>query len=192
MTFLNKVVLGSWFVFFIYWFVSATDVKKDVGSNVWRRGRYFSLGRIAIVVVLVLMFPKVIKRIFGSSVGAFHDVLIRAVGALLAVAGIAFAIWARRHLGRNWSSQPALKENHELVTTGPYSFVRHPIYTGMLTGLIGSLLVSFNAIWFYALIVMSITITHRIHVEEGIMMRTFPDVYPAYKSRTKALIPFVW
>lgn len=192
MPILNKVVFGSWFVFFVYWLVSASDVKKDVDSNGWRRGRYFSLGRVAIVVALLAMFPEAVKRVFGSSLGALHDATISVVGVTIMIAGLAFAIWARRHLGRNWSSHPALKENHELVTTGPYNLVRHPIYTGMLTGLLGSFLVSFSAVWFYALIIMGVTIAYRIHAEEGIMMRTFPDAYPVYRMRTKALIPFIW
>jgi protein-S-isoprenylcysteine O-methyltransferase len=113
-------------------------------------------------------------------------------GVSLSVSGVAFAIWARRHLGTNWSLNPSLKEDHQLVTSGPYRFLRHPIYTGMLTGLLGSLLATFSPVWFYLLIVMIVTFIYRVHVEDNMMMQTFPEAYAAYKKKTKALIPFVW
>jgi len=111
---------------------------------------------------------------------------------ILCICGIAFAIWARRHLGSNWSSHPALKEGHELVISGPYRIVRHPIYTGMLTAALGSVMDTHKAIWLYFTVVMTATFVYRIHVEEAIMVRTFPDSYPDYKARTSALIPFIW
>lgn len=189
---LNKIVLGSWIVFVTYWIVSAVTVKKDADARWWRQGRFFSLGRLVIIVVLTLVFPHVIGRIFSYSTMSSQDLIVRALGTGLTVSGIGFAIWARWHLGKNWSSHPAVKENHELVTTGPYRFIRHPIYTGMITAIVGSELASFRAVWFFFFIVMGTTILYRVPVEERMMMQTFPDRYPAYKKSTNALIPFIW
>ncbi len=188
--FLDKIIYAAWFVFAMYWFLSAMNVKRDVGSG--RRGRSFSLVRIVIAVALTYMFPTIITRILGHTLSSPHDFDLRYAGAALALAGLSFAIWARYNLGRNWSGHPALKEGHELVMTGPYAFVRHPIYTGMLAGSLGSMLGTFQAFWLYFFTVMAIAFLYRIHVEEEIMMRTFPDVYPAYRERTNALIPFIW
>lgn len=189
---LNNIVLGSWIVFAFYWIVSAANVKKDTDTRWWRQGRFFSFGRLVIVVSLALVFPHVIRKIFSSSAVSSQDMLLRAFGTGLAVFGIGFAIWARRHLGKNWSSHPAVKEGHELVTTGPYRFIRHPIYTGMLTAIIGSELASFSPVWFFFFIVMGTTILYRVPVEERMMLQTFPGEYPAYKESTNALIPFIW
>lgn len=116
---------------------------------------------------------------------------VQILGVILCVLGLAFAIWARRDLGRNWSGTPSMKEDHELVTSGPYRFVRHPIYTGMILALFGSVLAS-GIIWLVIFIIFCINFLYQLPVEEKYMMQLFPNEYPEYKKRTKALIPFVW
>src|SRR6185437_13420947 len=113
------------------------------------------------------------------------------LGLVFVAAGIAFAIWARIHLGRNWSGTPSIKKDHELVTSGPYRFVRHPIYTGIILALIGNVLVA-GLPWIAALILFGVIFLFRIPKEEGYMMQLFPDQYPEYRKHSKALIPFVW
>lgn len=189
--FLDKIVFGAWFVFVLYWLVSATDVKKDVESKLGR-GRSSSLVRIVVAAALTYLFPTIVARLLGRSISSPEDSGLRYSGTILTMAGISFAIWARYHLGRNWSGHPALKEDHKLVSTGPYSFLRHPIYAGMLFACLGSLFATFEAFWLYFLLIMGIVYVRRIHIEEGIMMRTFPDAYPAYREKTNALIPFIW
>jgi protein-S-isoprenylcysteine O-methyltransferase Ste14 len=111
--------------------------------------------------------------------------------AVMTAIGIGLAIWARVFLGRNWSPRPAVKEHHELVTTGPHAFVRHPIYTGILVAAFGTALtgaVFGTAVFIFA----SIIFLSRIGKEEKIMLELFPNEYPAYQARTKRLVPFVW
>jgi protein-S-isoprenylcysteine O-methyltransferase len=117
--------------------------------------------------------------------------LIGWIAAILSVAGIAFAIWARFHLGRNWSGVPTKKENHELVTSGPYRWVRHPIYSGVLLAAFGSALTG-TIFGIGVFLVASIIFFFRIDKEEKIMLELFPNEYPAYQAMTKRLIPFVW
>jgi protein-S-isoprenylcysteine O-methyltransferase Ste14 len=113
------------------------------------------------------------------------------VAAALTLLGTLIAVWARIHLGRNWSAAPAVKEKHELVVGGPYRFVRHPIYTGVLLAMLGVALTgSFFTIGILA--VASVMVFRRIGKEEAIMLELFPGDYPAYQARTKRLIPFVW
>jgi protein-S-isoprenylcysteine O-methyltransferase Ste14 len=112
-------------------------------------------------------------------------------GALLTAIGIGFAIWARLNLGRNWSSHPAMKEHHELVTTGPYAYVRHPIYTGIMLAALGTAIMS-SIFGVGMLIFISIFFALRINKEEKIMLELFPEQYPIYQKHTKRLVPFVW
>ena len=189
---MDGLVLTAWLVFVVYWFVSAGNVKRDVDGGTGRRGRSLSLVRIIAALALTYYFPTIITRLFGTSILSPRDVALRETGLVFTVSGVAFAIWARSHLGRNWSGHPALKEDHELVTTGPYGFLRHPIYTGMLAAGLGSMFATLEAFWLYFFVLMRITFVYRIHGEEGIMMRTFPDSYPAYRDRMNALIPFIW
>jgi protein-S-isoprenylcysteine O-methyltransferase Ste14 len=179
------LTLILWLIFVVYWGISAIGVKKNVhGKNRWVRGVGFRIFLVVAVILLINFFGNYqTQAVFGPAG--------QAIGVVLVAVGIAFAIWARRHLGTNWTGYPAMKENHELVTSGPYSFVRHPIYTGMLLAVFGSALVS-GVIWLLFFIVFTIMFIWRIKVEEGFMMKLFPDVYPEYKKRTKALIPFVW
>jgi protein-S-isoprenylcysteine O-methyltransferase Ste14 len=113
------------------------------------------------------------------------------LAAIFAVLGVAFAVWARVYLGRNWSPSPAVKEKHELVKGGPYAYVRHPIYTGILIAAFGTALAGalFGVI---VLIFGSALFLVRIRKEEKIMLELFPNEYPLYQKRTKRLIPFLW
>jgi len=201
----NSIITICWFVFILYWGFSAIGVKKDVRKSGWR-GSWLP-GLLARIVVLIgviglidwLVAPNsdprgVLFGMYASSLLAplfSGNLVVDTIGVILTIGGIAFAIWARRHLGRNWSGRPMMKENHELVTSGPYRFVRHPIYTGMIAAILGSALVG-GPIWLIFWIAAFIIFLLRIPKEEGYMMQLFPDQYPAYRARTKALIPFVW
>ena len=189
---MNNIVMGAWLVLVLFWFLSAIDVKRDIRKATGLRGRSLTLVRLIVALALTYFFPAVTTKIFGQSRTTPQDVTMRTAGLVLVLAGIALAIWARSHLGKNWSSHPALKENHELITTGPYGTIRHPIYTGVLAAFVGSVFATMDAFWVYLFVLMAITFIHRINIEEEIMMQTFPDTYPAYRSRTKALIPFIW
>ncbi len=181
----QNVVFLLWAMFIIYWLVSAIGVKKNVRTGDWARSAGI---RILLVVVIIVLLQ------FSSAwnfLGYQFSYVVQIVGVVLCAAGLAFAIWARVHLGRNWSGMPSMKEDHELITSGPYRFVRHPIYTGILLALVSSALVS-TAIWLLVAVIFFINFLYRIPVEEKYMMQLFPDQYPGYKKRTKALIPFVW
>jgi len=112
------------------------------------------------------------------------------IAIALCAAGIAFAIWARRELGANWSARPAINEGHALVTSGPYRVVRHPIYTGLLLATCGSVLIG-GVLWWIVFLILCAVFAYRVRVEERLMMDRFPGDYPPYRKRTKALIPFV-
>jgi protein-S-isoprenylcysteine O-methyltransferase Ste14 len=112
-----------------------------------------------------------------------------ATGLAVTVVGAVFAIWARVTLGRNWSSVPQVKAQHELLVKGPYRIVRHPIYTGLILVVAGTGLAQDKGIWLFMVALMFASYWLKIRVEEKLMTETFPEEYPEYRRRVKALIP---
>ena len=112
-------------------------------------------------------------------------------GLTLTIAGAAFAIWARLFLGGNWSSSVTIKEDHKLVRTGPYSLVRHPIYSGGLLAIGGTAIAAGEARGFLALILAFLAWRLKSKVEEEFMVEQFGAEYEEYERHVKALIPFV-
>lgn len=114
------------------------------------------------------------------------------IGFGLLVAGLAFAVWARVHLGRNWSGTVTIKVDHELIRTGPYRVVRHPIYTGLLLGLFGMAIGLGELRGLVALVLFLGAFEIKLHREESWLTQQFGAAYRAYQGEVKGLIPFVW
>ncbi len=196
----ETVILGCWAAFLLVWAVSAFNTKRDTRrgyGNIWHL--FWLLRWVAAVVLLLFVAVRIATgtahfKNFGLVFlrGIFpQSTVLDWAAAVLSVIGAGIAIWARIHLGRNWSSRPAVKENHELVTIGPYAYVRHPIYAGLILMAFGTALT--GSIWGIGVfIIASLTFTLRIGKEEKIMLELFPDAYPVYQVRTKKLIPWVW
>lgn len=196
----GTIIIASWAAFLVVWGVSAFNVKKDIrdsGFRIWWT-RYWLL-RLAVAVLVALVVAHIatgtVHYTAQASVlshGLFTPpVLLGWFAAALSVTGVAFAIWARVYLGRNWSPAPAVKEKHELVVDGPYAYVRHPIYTGVLLAALGTELTGtiFGVVVLFGGLVVFLL---RIGKEEKIMLELFPNEYPAYQKSTKRLVPFVW
>lgn len=118
----------------------------------------------------------------GSYPAQFAGLAVTAAGCLL-------AIWARLTLGANWSGRATVKQGHELIVRGPYSLARHPIYTGMLLASLGTALAIGEWRCVLGLVIILLALTVKMSQEERLMMETFPQTYPQYRSRVKALIP---
>ncbi len=176
---LKTAITVAWVIFLVYWFASAFGVKEGRGS----RRRFPMTGATALSVVLLL-------RVFGSGGLAVHSSVVAAIGAVVFASGIALAVWARVQLGRNWGMPMTQKAEPELVTSGPYRFVRHPIYSGLLAGLLGTALAS-NLIGLIIVAILGAYFYYSASVEEKNLTATFPTTYPAYRAHTKMLIPFV-
>jgi protein-S-isoprenylcysteine O-methyltransferase Ste14 len=104
---------------------------------------------------------------------------------------LAFTVWARRHLGANWSGTVTVKAGDELITTGPYAFVRHPIYTGLLLGFAGSALAVGERCGVLALVMVTVALRRKLRVEERQMRQLFSETYGTYRGQISALIPFL-
>jgi len=179
MSALKTAVAIAWIVFWVYWLASAFGVKKGRASR-----RRIPLNSLTALSVFLL-----VRVLRGGSL-AVQSPVLGAIGAVLFASGIALAIWARIYLGRNWGMPMTQKAEPELITSGPYRFVRHPIYSGLLAGVLGTALVS-NLIGLIIVAILSVYFYYCASVEEKNLTATFPRAYPAYRTRTKMLIPFV-
>ncbi len=176
---LKTAVVIAWIVFWVYWLVSAFGVKEGRGSR-----RRTPLNGLAALSVIVLV------RVFRGGSLAVHSPVLGAIGSVVFAAGIVLAVWARIQLGRNWGMPMSQKDEPELITSGPYRLVRHPIYSGLLAGLLGTALVT-NLIGLIIAAILGVYFYHCASVEERNLTATFPTAYPTYRASTKMLIPFV-
>jgi protein-S-isoprenylcysteine O-methyltransferase Ste14 len=169
----------AWIIFWVYWLASAFGVKEGRGSR-----RRIPLNGLTALSVIILV------RVFRGGSLAVHSPVLGAIGAVVFTSGITLAIWSRVQLGRNWGMPMTQKAEPELVTSGPYRFVRHPIYSGLLAGLLGTTLVT-NLIGLIIVAILGAYFYYCASVEEKSLTATFPRTYPAYRASTKMLIPFV-
>jgi protein-S-isoprenylcysteine O-methyltransferase Ste14 len=176
---LKTAVVIAWIIFWIYWLVSAFGAKQGRGAR-----RRFPLNGLTFLSVIVLV------RVFRGGSWAVHSPVLGAIGAVVFASGIALAVWARLHLGRNWGMPMSRKEDPELVTSGPYRWVRHPIYSGLLAGVLGTALIT-NLVGLIIVALLGGYFYYCATVEEKNLTATFPTSYPAYRARTKMLIPFI-
>jgi protein-S-isoprenylcysteine O-methyltransferase Ste14 len=175
-----KLAIGwAWLVFWIYWLASAAASKQSVTGG-WRT-------RLAGVSAIGVFLIAAVLR--GGSLEV-HSWILAAAGAALFGCGIALAVWARLHLGRNWGMPMSQRAEPALVTSGPYRFVRHPIYSGLLTAMLGTALVN-NLLGLIVVAVLAAYFYYCGTVEERNLAATFPQAYPQYKDKTKMLIPFL-
>jgi protein-S-isoprenylcysteine O-methyltransferase Ste14 len=182
-----------WLAWVLTWWVFAINVKATVR-------RQPALSRLMNMVVLwcavgLLFWGRFIpvrgwmeERFLPVSQWPFWA----ALGALLTLAGLLFTVWARVYLGRNWSGLFAtIKADHELVTGGPYGWVRHPIYSGLMLAFVGTALAIGQWRGVLATVLALVAIVHRIIVEEGFMREQFGTAYDCYARHVRALVPGV-
>jgi protein-S-isoprenylcysteine O-methyltransferase Ste14 len=189
MTIAHWLIPALWLVFLAYWAIAAIGVKRNVRATAW--SKHAAL-RFAMIALLVFAFyvPPVRHALRLAQAHAADDVLMGAIGSLLVGLGIAVAIFARAYLGRNWGTPMSQKENPELVTGGPYAFVRHPIYSGIILAMLGTA-VGLTIIWVLPLVLFIPYFIYSARREEEFMCRQFGETYRAYMRRTKMLVPFV-
>ncbi len=178
---LKLVAAIVWVPFWVYWLAMAATAKESV-SRGWSWGR---MGRLS-TVLAVLVTVRLLRH--GS--GTVHSDALGVIGLIAVLSGMALAIWARIHLGRNWGMPMSERAEPELVSSGPYRYVRHPIYTGLILALFGTALAT-NLWSLLIMLVPSAYFYYASGVEEQNLTATFPTQYPGYKAHTKRLIPFL-
>ena len=182
------IIRGCWLVFVAIWVIAAVSTKRTVYRETRaQRLRYWVWLVSAYLLLLYgprLPYPlnlRIVPHVTPTALAA----------AALCLIGLAFAVWARVTLGRNWSGVVTLKEGHELIECGPYRFVRHPIYTGILTMFFATALALGHLAGFAATLLMFASFWIKLRDEEKLMLQQFPGQYAAYRQRTRRIIPFV-
>jgi protein-S-isoprenylcysteine O-methyltransferase Ste14 len=182
-----EVIRACWMIFLAVWVVAAISTKRAV----YRESRAQRLGYVLLLFVgCYLVFSG---RRFGSPLNLrllLPNAIIPWLAAVLCLAGLAFSIWARLTLGRNWSGTVTLKEGHELILRGPYRFVRHPIYTGLFAMILATAIAFGHLVAFVGVLLAFVSFWIKLGYEEKVMLSQFPDQYTAYQKRVKRIIPF--
>lgn len=181
---IDYVIYSIWIVFWVGWLAAASRAKRAASS---RMGQFIGLRLATFVVVYLVIRFGVLK---GHHAIVTSPVL-QGIGVVLFLVGLGFAVWARVHLGRNWGTPMSEKMDAELVTTGPYQYIRNPIYSGIVLAAIGTT-VAISWYWLVAVVLMSAYFIYSATVEAQTMERLFPNTYPEYKRSTKMLIPYIF
>jgi protein-S-isoprenylcysteine O-methyltransferase Ste14 len=180
-----------WVIFFIYWRIRAALTKttqriEPLASRILRS--FMCLVAIALLLIppKYVPLPWLYRQLWPVSLWPFW------LGAAITIAGLLFAVWAREHLGRNWSSSVTIKQGHELITTGPYAVVRHPIYIGILIGFLGMAIAISQVRGFITFALFFLAFWMKLRREEKWMRSQFGEVYVTYAHHTAALVPYLF
>jgi protein-S-isoprenylcysteine O-methyltransferase Ste14 len=181
-----------WIAFLLYWQIygqiktgaKTTQRLEPAASRIVR-----SLVFVIVVVLLSvpgIPLPWLYYQLWPYSLWSFW------IGAAVTVAGLLFAVWARLHLGTNWSRSVTIKQGHELITSGPYASVRHPIYTGILAGFLGTAIALSQVRGFIGFVLVFVVLWAKLRIEEEWMRSQFGETYAAYAHETAALVPYLF
>lgn len=184
--FTSLFIGACWVAWGAYWLIMAFTTKRTVergGSVGYRLVALALFAGVAAIGLLVHVSAQ--SRLWHTSpaVGVLSDCLV--------LAGAAFTVWARITLGGNWSAEVTFKQDHDLIESGPYALVRHPIYTGLLLMALGTAIAYGRAIGFALFVSLCGGFWWKARDEERIMSSHFPEAYAEYKTRVRAIVPFV-
>jgi protein-S-isoprenylcysteine O-methyltransferase Ste14 len=182
----QTILAWVWAMMGVYWLISALGAKKTEVDEP-------AILRLFRLTLLCLMFTLLLTerpRVGPLSWRFVRDYAwMRWVGIVLTVAGLALSVWARHHLGEYWSDKVVLKVDHQLIRSGPYAFLRHPIYSGVLLGVAGSALAIGEWRGVVVLIVMAVNYWVKARREERILSSKFGESFTEYRRQAGFLLP---
>jgi protein-S-isoprenylcysteine O-methyltransferase Ste14 len=183
----GEIIITCWCVFLMVWLVTAAKAKRTVEmqspASMLAHRLPVGLGW------WLLLFPNFPGE-FNRQMWPRTEEL-KIAGAVICICGLVFTLWARYTLAGNWSSDVTFKQDHELIRKGPYRFVRHPIYTGLLVMFVGTTLHIGQLRCLLGFPLVAIGFWIKLRQEERLLVRHFPEAYPNYRREVKALVPFV-
>lgn len=178
----------GWITFLAVWVIYGLKDHRASSRIVSRAGTPIRL--LTFVAAATLIFSEQ-HGIGSSALRAKPPQLLAPIGVLAVFAGIGFAVWARVVIGSQWGMPMTVRERPRLVTAGPYQLVRHPIYTGVILGMVGSAMVS-GWVWLIIGAIFGFYFIYSARSEEQTMSEKFPGEYASYQARTKMLIPYIF
>jgi protein-S-isoprenylcysteine O-methyltransferase Ste14 len=182
-----SVLIVLWGIFIVFWLILARGTKPTqyyertiFGGMPWRMF-------LVVMAIVLLGVPVFSNHILPE------NIFLELFGVMTCFLGIAFAMWARRELGALWSAYPsAIKKDHQLIQSGPYRLVRHPIYSGIILGLFGSFLADGTWRTLIPFLIISVVMIIRAQREDVVMTAYFQDAYVEYRKKTKSIIPGIF
>jgi protein-S-isoprenylcysteine O-methyltransferase Ste14 len=181
-----------WIAFLLYWqIIWAKTARAKITQRLEPAASRIVRALVFLVVIVLLSIsgiplPWLYRQLWPAGIWPFW------IGAAVTVGGLLFAVWARRHLGSNWSRSVTIKQGHELITTGPYALVRHPIYTGILIGFLGTAIALSQVRGFIAFAMVFLVFWAKFRMEEEWMRSQFGETYATYVRQTAALVPYLF
>jgi protein-S-isoprenylcysteine O-methyltransferase Ste14 len=174
-----------WATWLVFWVAMSFSTKETVERGGPVTSRLVAGALVLGLIAATRIFPFLHFTLWHTplALGVVTDCLV--------VSGLAFTTWARIALGRNWSREVTFKQSHELIETGPYALARHPIYTGLIAMVLGTVINYGRPVGFVAFVALCGGVFWKAREEERLMSRHFPDGYARYKARVHAIIPFV-
>jgi protein-S-isoprenylcysteine O-methyltransferase Ste14 len=184
----TELIIGIWVVWFVFWRFAARGVKPvEQQESLGSRLSYLLPMLLVIALMLWQHWPGWLgARVFDAGWTQYW------VSVALILAGLSWTVWGRKALGDNWSGRVTVKRDHELVRTGPYRWVRHPIYAGALLALLGSALASGTVSAFLGLLLATGALIYKLRIEERWMSSQFGEGYRDYQRASWALVPFIY
>ena len=184
----NYLFPAMWLAYLAYWWAMSLNVKDVERSE--SLPSWFARLVAMICAAALLLLPKVPSPLLD---GRFLPLggLCFWIGAAVIAGGLLFSVWARRHLGKNWSQAVTVKEGHELITSGPYAWVRHPISTGLLLGFVGCALALGEWRGLLAVALVFVVLWRKLRLEEKWMLAQFGEFNGDYSRRVAALVPYI-
>lgn len=181
-----KLSVGCWVVFGLYWSIAARDsAPTQSAESTWSRQLHLVLVNGALL-LLILSIPGLTHRFLPAS-----DT-VTAVGLTIQAASLLFAVWSRKCLGSNWSGEVRIAAGHSLVRSGPYRFVRHPIYTAVVGMYVGTAIISGEVHAPLALLVVALAYRRKLRLEEQALTEVFGQEYLTYQRDTWAVVPLLF
>jgi protein-S-isoprenylcysteine O-methyltransferase Ste14 len=186
---LGDVVVVAWLAFALVWLIAAFSAKitvrrQSAGSRMREVLPLFA------AFLLLRSNPGLMRWLAARFVP--HTFEWEICGVAVTMAGLGIALWARFYLGANWSATVTVKQDHELIRSGPYSVVRHPIYSGLLLAMLGTAIYVGEIRGLFAVALATWAWKMKSRVEEAFMESEFGEQYVVYRRDVKALVPFLW
>jgi protein-S-isoprenylcysteine O-methyltransferase Ste14 len=182
----HRFVGVLWLAWLAYWIAAARHTATNRRKESWLEGAAY---RIPLLAGLFFVF---LSKKFLPSISQFlwpQSAAAMGIGIIFAVAGLGIAVWARIHLGKYWSGRVTIKVDHRVIQTGPYAWVRHPIYTGLLLALLGTLITVGTLSCLVGFVTIFISVLCKLALEEKWLRAQFGEEYEDYRRRVKALVP---
>jgi protein-S-isoprenylcysteine O-methyltransferase Ste14 len=186
---MHLVIPAFWVFFVVYWLISARSAKPSVGGTA--KWKHIAVRSCILLLVVMALFSSPLRHgLRAAQAYQSSRPLMTAIGIILVALGLGLGVFARIQLGRNWGTPMSRRQDPELVTGGPYAYVRHPIYSGIILAMIGSA-IGHTVAWTLPLLLFGAYFVYSARREEEFMCRQFPDSYPAYMARTYMLVPYL-